>query len=45
MDFIERLFAISPDAGSGAFEFILLGFPVLILVALTAYRRFLASIE
>jgi len=37
MDFIERIFGISPDAGSGAFEFILVAVLVLILVSLASY--------
>jgi hypothetical protein len=28
MDFIERIFGISPDAGSGAFEFLLFAIPI-----------------
>jgi hypothetical protein len=39
MDFIERIFGISPDAGSGAFELILVAVPILILASLAAYRR------
>ena len=39
MDFIERIFGISPDAGSGATELILVAVPVLILASLAAYRR------
>ena len=31
MDFIERLFGFSPDAGSGAFELSLLAIPFLLL--------------
>jgi hypothetical protein len=30
MDFIERLFGISPDGGSGSFEFLLLSIPICI---------------
>lgn len=29
MDFIEKFFGLSPDGGSGAFEFLLLAIPVL----------------
>lgn len=39
MDFIERIFGISPDAGSGATEFILVAVPILILASLAAWRR------
>jgi hypothetical protein len=39
MDFIETIFGISPDAGSGAFELVLIVIPVLILVSIAAYRR------
>ncbi len=31
MDFIERLFGLSPDGGSGAFELSLLAIPFLFL--------------
>ncbi len=39
MDFIERIFGFSPDAGSGAAELILVAIPVLILASIAAYRR------
>ncbi len=39
MDFIESIFGISPDAGSGAFELVLIVVPVLILASIAAYRR------
>ena len=38
MDFIERLFGVSPDGGSGALEFLLLAIPVLGLIARRAFR-------
>lgn len=38
MDFVEQLFGISPDGGSGAYELTLL-LTVLCLVALGALRR------
>jgi hypothetical protein len=38
MDFIERVFGISPDGGSGAFEAVLFLIPVVIL-ALFMRRR------
>lgn len=28
MDFIERLFGVSPDGGSGSFEFVLFALPI-----------------
>lgn len=34
MDFIERLFGLSPDGGSGLFELLLFALPVFGLVAL-----------
>ena len=39
MDFIERIFGISPDGGSGSFEFMLLFVPVAAIAAIIAYRR------
>ena len=39
MDFIERIFGISPDGGSGVFELMLFAFPILIFVSLAARRR------
>ena len=38
MDFIERLFGISPDGGDGSTELMIIGVFVLIAVALT-WRR------
>ena len=38
MDFIERIFGISPDGGSGSFEFMLFAIPIAGLCYL-AYRR------
>lgn len=43
MDFIERIFGISPDAGSGALEMVLIALPVLSVALLAAYRRFRRS--
>lgn len=37
MDFIERIFGISPDGGSGALELVLLAIPILGLYLI--YRR------
>jgi hypothetical protein len=39
MDFIERLFGISPDGGTGALELILLLIPVAVIAAIVAIRR------
>jgi hypothetical protein len=38
MDFIERIFGISPDGGSGSLEFLLLTLPI-IVVAYGIVRR------
>jgi hypothetical protein len=38
MDFIERLFGIAPDGGSGSLEFLLIAIPVSGLLYL-AFRR------
>ncbi len=43
MDFIERIFGVSPDAGSGALELALVVLPVLCVALLAAYRRFWRS--
>ncbi len=40
MDFIERLFGVSPDGGSGAFEFLLFAIPVVCL-SMIYWTRFL----
>lgn len=45
MDFIERVFHVSPDGGSGTLELLLVLVPVLVVLALTAARlsrRFIA---
>lgn len=39
MDFIEQLFGISPDGGSGSFEFLLFAVPVALLLMRAAWRR------
>ena len=39
MDFIERLFGVSPDGGSGAFEFLLFAIPAAILTWRLYERR------
>lgn len=38
MDFIERIFGISPDGGSGSFELMLLLVPITLVAALYALR-------
>lgn len=37
MDFIERIFGISPDGGSGSFEFLLLALPIASIVCIGLY--------
>jgi hypothetical protein len=39
MDFIERIFGIAPDGGSGAFEFLAFAIPLAGLAVLYARRR------
>jgi hypothetical protein len=39
MDFIERIFGISPDGGSGALEMSLFAAPILVLAYLVLRRR------
>lgn len=39
MDFIERIFGISPDGGSGLFELLLFLIPLVGIVALQVWRR------
>ena len=39
MDFIERLFGIAPDGGSGAFEFVLFAIPIAGICYLALRRR------
>ena len=39
MDFFERIFGISPDAGSGTFELIVTAVLILIFALVAAYRR------
>ena len=39
MDFIERLFGISPDGGSGSFEMMLLVVPLAAVITWFAYAR------
>ena len=39
MDFIEKIFGISPDGGSGSFEFLLFAVPVVAILAIRSWRR------
>ncbi len=39
MDFIERLFGVSPDNGSGATEFLLIVVPLLLIVGVRMLAR------
>lgn len=38
MDFIEKIFGISPDGGSGAFEFMLFAIPIVGIALLLTKR-------
>ena len=39
MDFIERIFGLSPDGGDGSFEFLLFALPIASLCWLAHWRR------
>jgi hypothetical protein len=39
MDFIERIFGISPDGGSGSFEMMLLFVPAAAVIGYIIHRR------
>jgi hypothetical protein len=39
MDFIEKIFGISPDGGSGSLEMAILLAPMLLIAALVIVRR------
>jgi hypothetical protein len=39
MDFIERVFGLAPDGGSGSLEFLLFVIPLVGLAWLLKYRR------
>lgn len=39
MDFIEKLFGISPDGGSGSFEMMLLFIPAAAVIGYIIYKR------
>ena len=44
MDFIERLFGISPDGGSGSVEFLLLSIPILAWLLGYSYAKRFTSL-
>jgi len=39
MDFIERIFGISPDGGSGTFEVLLFLIPIAGIIAIRLWRK------
>jgi hypothetical protein len=39
MDFVERIFGLSPDGGSGAFELLLFLVPVAGIAAILTWRK------
>jgi hypothetical protein len=39
MDFIEKIFGIAPDGGSGSFEFLLFALPIVGIVFLLSKRK------
>ena len=39
MDFIEKIFGISPDGGSGAFEALLFLIPIVGIIAIRFWRK------
>jgi len=39
MDFIERIFGMSPDDGSGTFEFLLFAVPIALLAMRAVWQR------
>jgi hypothetical protein len=39
MDFIEKIFGISPDGGSGAFEVLLFLIPIAGIIAIRLWRK------
>lgn len=39
MDFIEKIFGIEPDGGSGAFEFLLFALPIAGIAFLLAKKK------
>lgn len=39
MDFIEKIFGLSPDGGSGSFEFLLFTVPVVGILVIRAWRK------
>jgi hypothetical protein len=40
MDFIERIFGIAPDGGSGSLEFLLFAIPIIGIAYLIARHRY-----
>jgi hypothetical protein len=39
MDFIERIFGIAPDGGSGLLELLLFVVPIVGIIAIAQYRK------
>jgi hypothetical protein len=39
MDFIEKIFGISPDGGSGSFELLLFLIPIVAILAIRHWRN------
>lgn len=39
MDFIERIFGIAPDGGSGLLELLLFVVPIIGIIAIAHYRK------
>jgi hypothetical protein len=39
MDFIERIFHLSPDGGDGTFEFMLFAIPIAMILAVVYWQR------
>ena len=39
MDFIERIFGVSPDGGDGSFELLLFLIPVTLMFAIVCWRK------
>ena len=45
MDFIERIFGISPDGGSGAFEVLLFLIPIAGIIVIRLWRKRNATVS
>lgn len=43
MDFVERLFGVSPDGGNGAYEVLLVGCAVVLVASLVWLPKLLAA--